>query len=339
MKIKKLKILFYRKLLLYLMSVEKEIDENGYFIKYNFVCIPEEYNKEYYRLKRTKSLNQFPDMPHEQVQEINKQLRDIYVPTVDIYTTILFRQIRIHIQNSIEPNIELWSKDILEIYDTNFNFYKDKLETINKEYTMIKSFSDIFINKAIIKKGYIEIIKNIKNIVMNSEIACSEKCMKFVEWLDSKLVELFNRKKNDTNKSDIKNKLLEHIKIYNLMIDLNNRYLKPQIDILENKKNDYTIEFKRIVNTFKEFQKLVQIQINKFFSDYEEKVRNTIITNWDTILKTRNIKLDFDSVLLLGNKTWGNIEIKLIFPDFFEFKSRFDNNINNINNINIINYI
>ena len=292
------------------MNYQQQIDTYGYYIKNTFICTPDEL---FSKLKKSKS---------ETDLDYNTDINDFinrYTPNIDIYSKLLYKYITKFLTETINETLNNWLYNIYDIYESNYNVYNSDLKILEDKHYMFNSISEIFMDKKNHKKNIIALIIQLKNKI-NDKLNSEQNI--FIDFLEKKLQELFNDKNKliNFNNSNIKHKLTEQINISKKLEDINKLFLIPQLEKNNKDKEELKDKINKLKNSFISFNKLIDKQIYNFLSNYDTQVSNLIKKEWDIILKTKQVKLDFDSMLILGNEDWGIIKINISFPEIFEFK-------------------
>jgi len=294
------------------MNIYNQIAHYGYFIKNGFICTPDEY---YGSMKKYKSYNDLSICDNIDIHSLNRELKKKYTPTIENYSNNLYLYFIKNIFSYIEIEANLLLINKLECREINKKILNDKLIMAKDEYSILEKIRNIFINKNIQKK-YKE-IKIIKNKILDSKNKYNSTCIEFVEWIENQLSIIDNNILNNTN---IKTKLNDLVKINKRYNFINDNQIKPYLQSITDDIKNIKNKIKYMNETFKDYEKIIDIQLYHIKNDYKLKIFDIIKNNWNDILKSKNLQLNINDKITIGNSKWGSSIMNIELSKLYEFK-------------------
>lgn len=298
-------------------KIKIQIKKKGYFIKNSFICIPEEYYE--YNLRKIKSLSNLEVISDKEIDIINKELKNRHLENINLYTNIFLDNIISNFNKTTRKDITEWVDNIYLEYKKNIDNLHLLLKIADDEYQILILINDVFSKKEVENKNIIKLLEELKIKIENLDKSNSEPLKIFLKWMEFEIIKLLNIKVVLQGKQNIKDKLKDKYKIKKTLDVINNKYIKEYINVIILKKKDKIDKLNYLNKEYNDFEILIESQYNLFFKNYENKINDYIKNNWNNILKTNKININFNKIFILGDDKHGKMQISCESPLNIEY--------------------
>lgn len=293
-----------------ILDFELSIIKNGYFIRNSFLCEPDELIKK--ELIKSKSDNCLDIIEIDLINLKKQHLLDI-----NKYTKLLYDLVRNDIIDLIKDTIYNWYSNIDNIIKQNMSHNQNLLKKNTQDLLFLKLIKDTFNNYISSNKNILLIIKE-----LIEQVKLMEHSEEYIIILDNFNDEFKRLNKNNeicinTNKLSIQKKLKEQHKITQILNLLIKKIFKPQEELLIIDKKTINNNILLTSHQFNKFNKLIKLQITKFFDDLHKSIKIFIKKNIKNIQIYNKINFNGSTIKLeLGNEELSSTSININICDF-----------------------